>query len=332
MFNKRKDAYYCYDVTNYMRIFPYIFKRRCDSLVFYEIEFDITNLVRFVKEYNRQHKEEFDEYNRTHDDKKFPLRLTTAILIVYARVLAIRPKLNRFIKNKKLWQRKEISQVFIVKKSFTEEAPELSEELVFDKFGTFDSYVQLIESYINRCETSDIDELNRNDMVVGALFRFLPKWLLQLAVGIVGFKDRITGMGKWLHQTDCLHSSVFTANLSSLGISDSAPHHHLYEWGTTSIFTILGPVRRIRKQDADKSDYKDTIKIGLTVDERICDGFYFVKSMRIVGDFMENPEKLLHLPAPAEIPHLMTKKEYKANIKARKKALKEKKRARRAQS
>ncbi|HAL19040.1 MAG TPA: hypothetical protein DCO86_05430 [Spirochaetaceae bacterium] len=331
MFNKRKDAYYCYDVTNYMRIFPFIMKRRCDSMVFYEIEYDITNLVGFVKEYNKQHKQEFDEYNGSHDDRKFPLRLTTAILIAYARLLAIRPKLNRFIANKKLWQRKEISQVFIVKKSFTEEAPELSEELVFDVFGSFDSYVQQIESYIDRCQTSDIDELNANDMVVGAVLKYLPKWLLSLVLSFFGMKDRHDGVGKWLHKADCLHSSAFTANLSSLGISDSAPHHHLYEWGTTSFFTILGPVKRIRALSADgKASHKDSIKISFTVDERICDGFYFLKSLKVLGDFLFEPEKLLHVPAPEEIPHLMTKKEYKQSLKARKKELLEKKKARSA--
>lgn len=319
MSKKRKDAYYCYDVSQYQRIFPYLFKRRCDSLVYYEIEYDVTNLMKFVKQYNRSLREQ----NAQTGEKKPSLRFTTAVLIAFARVLAIRPKVNRFIKNKEFWQRKENSMVFVVKKSLNEDAPETSEQLTFNPFGTFEEYVELIENYITKCESQDIAQLNKSDLLIGKLFKFLPKFLISFIAWLVERCDIKKGMGRWLGEADCLHSSIFVANLSSLGISNTAPHHHLYEWGTTSMFAILGPVKRSKvSQEGAQGAVKDSIKISFTVDERICDGFYFVKTLDIIGDYLSNPEKMLQVPNESDIPHLMTKKEYKQTIKQKKRELK----------
>ena len=44
----------------------------------------------------------------------------------------------------------------------------------------------------------------------------------------------------------------------------------------------------------------NTIKLGLTVDERIADGYYFAKTLRLVRKIFEHPE-LLDLPAAEPI-------------------------------
>ena len=38
---------------------------------------------------------------------------------------------------------------------------------------------------------------------------------------------------------------------------------------------------------------KDHVDITVTLDERIADGFYFAKSLRLVKYLIENPEKLM---------------------------------------
>ena len=37
---------------------------------------------------------------------------------------------------------------------------------------------------------------------------------------------------------------------------------------------------------------KDSVDIGLTVDERIADGYYFSKTIRLLKKLLENPELL----------------------------------------
>ena len=45
---------------------------------------------------------------------------------------------------------------------------------------------------------------------------------------------------------------------------------------------------------------KDSVDIGLTVDERIADGYYFSKTVKLLKKILENPE-LLELPFGEEV-------------------------------
>ena len=47
-------------------------------------------------------------------------------------------------------------------------------------------------------------------------------------------------------------------------------------------------------------ELRNTIKMGLTIDERIADGYYFAKSLRILRKLFAQPE-LLDLPAPTPV-------------------------------
>ena len=47
-------------------------------------------------------------------------------------------------------------------------------------------------------------------------------------------------------------------------------------------------------------EMRNTIKLGLTIDERIADGYYFAKTLRLVRKIFANPE-LLDLPAATPI-------------------------------
>jgi len=45
---------------------------------------------------------------------------------------------------------------------------------------------------------------------------------------------------------------------------------------------------------------RDTVKLGVTLDERIADGYYYAKSIRLVKYLLEHPE-LLERPAKEEV-------------------------------
>jgi hypothetical protein len=82
----------------------------------------------------------------------------------------------------------------------------------------------------------------------------------------------------------------------------------------------MGALRRKRITDerGDRS-YIDTMEIGVTVDERIADGFYFTKSMAMLQEYLNNPEKLMEVPVlPAASPSTKeVRKKRRAARKAR---------------
>jgi hypothetical protein len=152
--------------------------------------------------------------------------------------------------------------------------------------------------------------------------------LLRFIVRMIRYFDRHGIAPKALRDADGLHASAFVASLGSIGLAGS-PHHHLYEWGTTSIFVTMGMMKRKRVLDENNQrTFVDTMEIGVTLDERIADGFYFIKSIQVMQDYLDNPEKLMEkavLPPPGpSVKEVKIRK--KADKHARKLAKKQAKR------
>lgn len=73
-----------------------------------------------------------------------------------------------------------------------------------------------------------------------------------------------------------------------------AMYHHLNNYGTTSCVVTIGKLYRdeIIMENGEK-EVRDILEIGATVDERIADGFYFAKSVKLLNHVVAHPELLL---------------------------------------
>ena len=80
------------------------------------------------------------------------------------------------------------------------------------------------------------------------------------------------------------------ANLGSIGLPGG--FHHLTNWGTTSIFIVIGKMDRMPFFENDEVVFKDGVDINITMDERIADGYYFSKSMKMMQYFIAHPDLL----------------------------------------
>ena len=68
-------------------------------------------------------------------------------------------------------------------------------------------------------------------------------------------------------------------------------------WGTCSIFCIIGEKKMTPQFDAEGNvTMRETVELGLTIDERLADGYYYAKSIRLFKYLLQHPE-LLELPA-----------------------------------
>lgn len=283
---KRNDATLVTDVPSFVRIFPYIMKRRCDSLIYHQVSLDMTNMVSFLRKFNREQKE-------------LPnIKIFDAIITALAKLFILRPKLNRFIANCDTWQRDEISFLFIVKEVLNEQAPE---HTVIIKI---DPDMDIIE--ISKKTTEMIEEAKNlgndqeTDKLIAKYLR-LPKSLIRMAASFFGWLDKHGRLPKSIREIDGLHSSAILANLGSINLLN-APFHHLYEWGTTSVFLTIG---RLHKgiNLAYTNEPIDIIEVGFTIDERIADGYYIIQSLNLFQRFLKEPE-LLFRPLKEEVSNL----------------------------
>lgn len=303
---KRNDAKQVFDIPVYNTIFPFLLKRRSDSLVYHEFELDVTDTLEYIRKYNATRPE-------------FRLRFFYVFCAAILRTFVERPELNRFIAAKRYWQRNELSMNFVVKEKMTDDAPETSNPLYFKPEMTLLEYAKIIDDYIERSKENSED--NSTDSLIKILMH-IPYWVISSFIGLMGFMDKRGHLPQFIRDADGLHTSVFISNLGSIGIEGSSPHHHLYEWGTTSLFITIGALERVREfnDEGKVVSCKNKVKVGITVDERITSGFYFVKSIKYFQNLVENPKLLEERPVIP--PAVLTKKEYRRKLKEQKKASK----------
>jgi len=295
--SSRNDAYKVYEIPPFKQIFPYIMPRRVDSLVYQNMVLDLTETLKFIKK------------TRAADGRQY--RVFEVVLAAVVRTIALRPELNRFIANYQYWQRKELSVNFVVKEDYTDEAPEHSMPLYFEAEMTLDEIAAIINEAIITQRV--IESTNLTDDAI-LFFLKLPRFLIRFIFSWWRSGSKYGKLPQMLRDADGLHTSVFVSNLGSIGLGGGSPHHHLYEWGTTSLFMTMGLLKRSRYMKGEQSLTRDTMEIGLTIDERISDGFYLARSFKVLQDLLSNPHLLTERPILPPPP--LTKRQYKKKRKA----------------
>ena len=118
-----------------------------------------------------------------------------------------------------------------------------------------------------------------------------PHTLLKLVGAGARFLDRHGWMPKDVIATDPYYASVVLTNLGSIQLHSG--YHHLTNWGTCSVFCVIGERKKRPFFDEEGSvEMRDSIDLGLTIDERIADGYYYSKTVRLLRKLLENPELL----------------------------------------
>ena len=281
-YGDRKDAYRVKNVEPFFLIIPYIMKTRVDSQVYFSDEIDITAAEQFVK---------------THQKEIPGLKLYHVIIAAMTRVYSQRPYLNRYVMDSKIFARKDITVSLTIKKGMgvnddeTVVKPEIPyEATVYDVVNAFESEVNK-----NRVEeTYNADTSNDTD-ITAKLIGSLPHWLVRGVVNLLWFFDKRGIMSGFIKKVSPFHTSLFVTNLGSIGIKPI--YHHIYEFGTTSVFVAIGRKRKEKTIDADGNvKFKRYMDMKVVADERICNGHYFAESARMFVHLLAKPEALLTAP------------------------------------
>lgn len=286
MFDKRKDGKLVKDIDGMHFFVPMLFPNRCDNEAFISERIDLTNVDKYLK-----------KKNKTDHQYKYGLFLviTTAML----KVLYLRPKMNYFIQNNNLYERYEKTASFVVKKKFSDNAGEGLAIIKSKPEYTIDDIHDIMEKiiYSQRKETSK--ESDTSSYYMNLLSKKLPRFISKLLARIVRWMDKHGIAPDAFVGSDPYYTSVLLSNLGSIKLHSG--YHHLSNWGTNSIFVAVGEYKKRPFYD-DKGNIKmkNSIDLGLTIDERIADGYYYSKTVALIKKLLENPE-LLELPLDEEV-------------------------------
>ena len=280
----RFDATWLRDVDPLHGFTPYLFPNRCDNEAFLQESVDLTAMSAFLDKKN----EGLDKAHR--------YTIFHCVACALIKTVTLRPKMNYFIQGNRLYKRDHLSVAFVVKKRFEDDA---HEALAFKKYGpdtTIDSFHDsIMEEIFTLRKEDNVD--NSTDMM-GMLLK-LPRFILRPLVYILRRLDYYGKVPYDLIKDDPNYASIFISNLGSIKLN--AAYHHLNNWGTNSLFVVIGEKRRQPVFHEDGTyEMKEMLPLGVTLDERIADGYYYAQTIKLFKHIMEHPE-LLDLPAKEEV-------------------------------
>lgn len=267
-------------------IMPYFLPNRADNEAYINEQIDLTGTNEYLAKKNA-------------DDPEYKYTFFHVICAAIAKTLYLRPRMNRYYSGFRLYDRTKISLAFVVKRHFKDTGDEVLSITQIDK----DSDISPIEQIYSKVKNTvyGVRKENKSDGATDTM-DFLTRFPRPIMKFIAKFLDWLDYHGKYpksLEAVDPYFSSVFITNLGSLKMNSG--YHHLANRGTNSIFVVIGEKKMTPVFNPDGSyEMRETLGLGLTIDERIADGYYFAKSVKILKKLIENPE-LLEQPINVDV-------------------------------
>lgn len=270
----RRDGRLLRELDSLHFITGIIYPNRCDNEAYISLRVDLTAMNEYLARLNET-------------ETEFPYTMFHIVVAALIKTITLRPKLNRFIVNSNFYQRNEVSASFVVKKQFSDKGAEALAFLHSREDFCLQDVHQYIRSQVTECRSEKVDSSTENMDILNKL----PRWLGKAAVKFIMFLDKHGWVPQDMIATDPYYSSVVLSNLGSIKLK--CGYHHLTNWGTCSLFCIIGEkaVRPIYAPDGTMT-MKETLDLGLTIDERLADGYYYSKSVRLLKHLLEHPEEL----------------------------------------
>jgi len=271
---KRSDGTYIKGLHFFNQFMPYLLPKRSDAVIYFEHELDVTKTFDFIR-----------KKRKTVDNTK--ISLFYVIMYAILRTVSVRPKLNRFVSGCRYYQRNRISFNFIAKREMTDDGEEINVTKSFSPLLTLEEFCKNIDGYINLLKQGSSTGAEKTNLLAARL----PRFLIKFFVGFIKFLDYHNGLPKSVIDSLPFYSTVFFTNVGSIGMD--APFHHNFEIGSCGFFCAIGKVKKINILNKDgTTETRDKVKLTFTYDDRITDGIYCARSLDLVRDFVENPEKL----------------------------------------
>ena len=171
----------------------------------------------------------------------------------------------------------------------TQEVDAIEENTVKCHFDPRDTIYDVAERVNNAIEQNRREEADNATLKVAKLL--LRPALANTVVFLARALDRYGVLPKYIMEASPFHTSLFITHMGSIGMP--AVNHHIYNFGTTSLFLSLGSVERQTVIGSDgKAARKRYLPIGITADERICAGAMYARMVNRMMHYLNNPELL----------------------------------------
>ncbi len=258
-------------------IMGHLYPNRTDCEVYLHDTIDVTDLMEFIKKKNEEH----PDYKTT---------FFHCVIAAAAKMVRERPVMNRFFQGRRCYERYEISVAFVAKLAFDEHAEEALLFFVPKDEDNVDSVSRMVVDKVKDVRSKGTEDKGGIDDLLDK-FAKIPRPLLMFVLKVIKWLDFWGKTPRALTEGDPNFATVFLSNLGS--IKCPAVYHHLNNYGTNSMMITIGTIRDEEKIMPDGTkQVRKLCDIGATLDERIGDGFYFARSLKLVHYICAHPEIL----------------------------------------
>jgi hypothetical protein len=267
---RRPDGDLVRDVPLTRQVMPYLMRGRNESVYYFDLDLALHKTDAWLRRFNAEHPDT-------------PADVFHVALYAIRDALVRYPTMNRFVAGGRLYQRHAISMSFAVKRRLQEGAPIA---LVKHTFAPEDTFADLVAAVQQRLHDDRFGGPQGIDKELALLMKF-PSSIRRLAIAAVRTADRFGALPRWYIEQDPMFASVFVAHMASFGMP--AGFHHLYEYGTTGIFIVLGRPTTDPGSPTSGPDRRRSMRVTFSFDERIEDGFTAWRSIQHFKRVLEDP-------------------------------------------
>ena len=274
------------DVTGMQNIMFDLKPNRSESEVFMSADIDVTEFVKYIKKLKSEGKEVTYFHGFVH---------------IIGKVFYKFPHLNRFVQNRTLFEHDNVEIAFVAKADFNDKSEEFMTCLPVEEKDTVLEVSEKLKERISKIRDKNRNHnegANNTIDQLGHLWRPLRSFL----VGILKWVDRKFGLPGSIAEENVYYSSIMVSNLGTF--RTPGIYHNLANLGTCSGLATFGDIR--------EENGKYIMNMGITLDERISDGFYFCRALKAIEYLFSHPELMMEGAAePFEIPDNVHKKHEK---------------------
>ena len=267
-FGDRRDGKKVRDIHGMQNILIDFKPNRCDSTVYMNSKIDMTNFVKYMDKMKK---------------KEEGLTYYHGIVDIMAKTLYSRPFMNRFIANRTMYMHNEVSLASTIKVEFSDTSVEALMVIKVDPEDTLLDVSRKTKEKVDAIRKKKSEKKGNANGAADTLGS-LPKFLRIPIVGLLKWLDKHGWLPKSITDDNLYYSSAILSNIGTFKVG--AIYHNLTNFGTSSSLITFGEI----KQEENGRYY---MELGATIDERIADGFYFCKALKLIEYMFETPELMM---------------------------------------
>lgn len=274
----RPDGYKLKGCDPFYEIIPHIMPHRYDATNYVNLDLDMESISKYVNKCR---------------ERGITMRHMSVVIAGYLRLVSQNPNLNRFVINRRIYSRNHFAVSFVALKSNPNGGN--SETVIKLYFNMDDDIFEVnrkVEKAIEQTEKATDEPSNATDKFLQGMNK-VPG-LMRSIVGFLKMWDKYFGLPFSLIDASPFHTSLFITNLASIRLG--AVYHHMYDFGSTSIFIAMGQPEKKLVRVGETIVDKKVIPVNVSTDDRVESGYYYARCFRQFKRYMANPEVLEKKP------------------------------------